>query len=99
MSENRSTRSRPRGRRGGRNGQSRNRGRRRNNNRPTKKQNPILAFFSKFFGGSSQPSKPKGRRSNEGQKSRNGTPKVKEEKMPEVTSTRLYVGNLPYESS
>jgi RNA recognition motif-containing protein len=101
MSEER--RSRSRGRRGGRGG-PRNRGRRRS--APAKKQNPIAAFFSRLFGGSE--SKRNGKSRNNGKAPRDGKPSNRRnksntekqpEQMPEVHSTRLYVGNLPYESS
>jgi RNA recognition motif-containing protein len=104
MSEQRQSRSRGgRGNRGGR-GRQRNRGRRRS--APAKKQNPIAAFFSRLFGGKDSGRNGQNRKNGKAPRSGKASSERqkpdtdnKPEQMPEVNSTRLYVGNLPYESS
>ncbi len=90
----------------GRNNSNRNR----NNNRgrggrnrspkaaPKKKQNPILAFFSNLFGISSKPQKSKPRKERAASERKAHTSKPADEQ-PTVTSARLYIGNLSYDTA
>ncbi len=80
---------------------NRNRGRGRNRSQksaPKKPQNPILAFFSNLFGISSKPQKKSGqRKERSSSQKKERTPKPADEQ-PQVTSARLYVGNLSYDT-
>ncbi len=77
---------------------------------PAKKENPIIAFFKKLFGGgkktSERGSRTRSSESGEPTSPRNGTGgrlngnvKSTEETVMEVTMPKLYVGNLAYEVS
>ncbi|MEM1157645.1 MAG: hypothetical protein AAGH72_05255 [Verrucomicrobiota bacterium] len=101
-SGNRSSNNR-RGRNNNRNrNRNRNRGRSRNRSRnaaPKKTQNPILAFFSNLFGISSKPQKKNTqRKERSSSKRKERSPKPADEQ-PQVTSARLYVGNLSYDTA
>jgi|GEM_PF-736404 len=99
-SNNRRGRNRNNNRNRSRNRNNRGRGGRdRQKSAPKKPQNPILAFFSNLFGISSKPQKKSDQRkerSSNNKKER--TPKPADEQ-PQVTSARLYIGNLPYETA
>jgi len=103
--ENTSQRS---GRSAGQRNRPRNRNRRRGtrNRRsqpslPKKKQNPILAFFSNLLGGTGRKSAKtnKSQRSGKPSQNRQKDSSQREEKQPEVSSPRLYVGNLSYDTT
>lgn len=93
----------------GRNNNNRNRSR--NNNRgrggrnrspksaPKKKQNPILAFFSNLFGTNSQPQKKSNQRKESSPKKREERAPKDSDEQPTVSSARLYVGNLSYDTA
>lgn len=90
-----------RGRNNNRNRNRNNRGRGRNRSpksSPKKKQNPILAFFSKLLGTGSKPQKKAGQNKKSSSRKKERTPKPVDEQ-PQVTSARLYVGNLSYDSA
>lgn len=82
---------------------NRNRGgnsRRPQNRKPRKKQNWFLSLFAKLFGGGDK----KSSRSNRSDKTKgkdNRGPKSRktDDKKPEVSSPKLYVGNLSYDTS
>jgi len=100
-SGNRSSNNR-RGRNNNRNrNRNRNRSRGRNRSRnaaPKKPQNPILAFFSKLFGISSKPKKKNQPAKERTSRKKERSPKPADEQ-PQVTSARLYIGNLSYDTA
>ncbi len=64
--------------------------------KPKKKQNPILAFFSKLFGAGK---KTGNKKTSSGRSERPERTRSAEEVMPEINSPRLYVGNLSYDTT
>lgn len=70
------------------------------NRKPRKKQNWFLALLTKWFGGDDKKSS-RSSRSSQSRKetSRGDGSKQAEEKQPEVSSPKLYVGNLSYETT
>lgn len=70
------------------------------NRKPRKKQNWFLALFAKWFGSDDK----KKSRPSRSDSSRSESPRVEksgndEEKQPEVSSPRLYIGNLSYDTT
>jgi hypothetical protein len=101
-SERRSSNNR-RGRNNNNRNRNNNRGRggrnRPSNNKPKKKQNPILAFFSKLFGLDSKPKKSGPRKDRAASQRSEDSAAKDDDQQPEVSSARLYVGNLSYDTS
>jgi RNA recognition motif-containing protein len=71
---------------------------------PAKKKNPILAFVAKLFGAKGRNGQPEttSRRRDDAPRRDRPPPRERVEspaEMPEITTTRLYVGNLSYDAT